>query len=72
MTQLPGHALGKGELAMYYMPYLSQRSATNRLNEWIRHNKALEMELAEAGMRKGQKVLTPRQVQIIVKHLGEP
>ena len=42
-----------------------------QLKKWMKNNQ-LHAKLTEAGYHSGQKLLTPRQVEIIVTHLGEP
>jgi hypothetical protein len=65
-------AYGYGELAQMYFPKATKRSASVQLRRWIILNKKLECALVETGFRSGQKLLTPRQVGIILKELGEP
>lgn len=62
----------KQELAIEYAPDLLPRSAVNRLVKWMNYSKPLMKDLFRAGYRPTQKMLTKRQVGIIVKHLGEP
>lgn len=64
--------MSKGELAMMYSPHLTQRSATRRLALWIDMNQTLLNALAQSGYRKTARVLTAKQVGLIVEHLGEP
>ena len=65
-------AMTKKELAMAYSPELSIGGAVNRLRQWLHFNKALMEELILAGYREKQHLLTARQVEIIVRYLGEP
>lgn len=62
----------KAQLAALYAPCLSERGALKRLQAWIDFNPRLARALERAGFRKRQKLLTPRQVDIIYRHLGEP
>ena len=62
----------KAQLAALYAPCLSERGALKRLQAWIDFNPRLAHALERAGFRKRQKLLTPRQVDIIYKYLGEP
>ena len=62
----------KKELAVAYSPGLSVGGATNRLRDWMTYNKRLMRELAATDYRKTQHILTARQVEIIIKYLGEP
>lgn len=62
---------GMQELAQLYFPHNAPRSASNQLKKWM--NKAmLKEKLRECDYRDGQKILTPRQVGIIIEHIGEP
>ena len=58
MNQKP-KTISKGELAKAYGIHLST------LNKWL----ALVPDLE---LRKGQRVLTPKQVGLIIAHVGEP
>ena len=64
----------KSELAMMYFPELSQEMASQKLKRWIRRCTPLMGELAECGFSTSscRKDLTPREVRLIVRHLGEP
>lgn len=62
---------GYGELAQLYFPNSSPHSATNQLHRWLAMPPLCD-RLAEVGFRKGQRLLTPRQVQVIFDELGEP
>jgi len=64
-------AYGVQELAQLYFPNIAPSSASAQLRKWISHP-ALYCQLAAAGYLRGQKILTPRQVEIIVRHVGEP
>ncbi|MFR5759213.1 MAG: DUF4248 domain-containing protein [Bacteroides cellulosilyticus] len=46
--------------------------ATNRLMRWIYDCPPLMMELETVGYHRSQKLLTSRQVSLIVRHLGDP
>lgn len=63
---------GLAELACIYLPTLNKRSASNQLRNWINKNENLKKSLSEAGVQTRQKIFTPKQVQIIIEHLGEP
>ncbi len=65
--------MSKKELSLLYAPSLTPESAKNRLCRWLHYNSALMHELVTTtDYREQQRLLTSRQVQIIVKHLGEP
>lgn len=65
-------SMSKKELAVLYAPGLATKSATNRLCLWLHTNPSLMEELRMTQYRETQHVLTSRQVEIIVRHLGEP
>ena len=44
----------------------------NRLMRWIYDCPSLMMELETVGYHRSQKLLTSRQVSLIVRHLGDP
>lgn len=63
---------GYGELAQMYFPQITKQSATIQFRRWIRLNENLKIELKAAGYKRWQKVLTPKQVEILVMAFGEP
>ena len=65
-------ALFTKELATMYFANCSPRSATTQLRRWIKRNQSLKNELTETGYKEGQRVFTPRQVELVFRHLGEP
>lgn len=65
-------AYGLQELAMLYFPNSAPRSASAQLKRWIMRNPVLYSRLLEAGYYHGQRILTPRQVRIMVEELDAP
>lgn len=65
-------AYGLQELGQMYFPNSTPRSASAQLKKWINHNTRLLACLIEAGYYSGQRILTPKQVRIIVEHLDPP
>ncbi|MBQ9524198.1 MAG: DUF4248 domain-containing protein [Bacteroidaceae bacterium] len=64
---------GKSELALLYFPNAATVSgALSNLNYWIRRNKALSKALKKCGMPPRSKSFTPKEVALIIEHLGEP
>ena len=64
---------GKSELALLYFPNTATVSgALSNLNYWIRRNKALSNALKKCGMPPRSKSFTPKEVALIIEHLGEP
>ena len=65
-------AYTKKELALQYFPDSNPRTAVNHLMSWIRQCSQLWEQLRDTGYSTTSKAFTPRQVRIIVQHLGEP
>lgn len=65
-------AFGFGELAQLYFPTITKKSASTQLRKWIESDKFLRKELTHAGYRFNQRVLTPRQVDILILIIGKP
>ena len=63
---------GYGELAQMYFPQVTKQSATIQFRRWIRLNEKLKIDLKAAGYKRWQKILTPKQVEILVMVFGEP
>ncbi len=63
---------GLSELAILYLPNINNKSASNQLSKWINSNNKLYDELVRNGYKSRQKILTPKQVNIIIDFLGEP
>jgi len=63
---------GYGELAQMYFPQITKQSATIQFRRWLRINDELQKELNASGFKRFQKLLTPKQVEIIIKFIGEP
>ena len=58
---------GRMELAQLYFPYITQKSATRKLGQWIATNPTLS-----AAILPNTRTLTPRQVRLIFDEVGEP
>ena len=61
-----------GKLAMQYYPDHSYKSAVRLFREEIRLTRGLLPALKAVGYKENKRKLTPRQVQVIEKFLGEP
>lgn len=62
----------KGELAALYNPALTPDGARHTFARWLRFNEKLWKELHEWGYSPHSRLLTPVQVGVIVRYLGEP
>ena len=71
-TPLRPHVMSKSELALAYAPEITPHSAVKRLMKWLSINPALMAELRATHYDPNQTLLTARQVEIILNHLGEP
>ncbi|MCD7977760.1 MAG: DUF4248 domain-containing protein [Tannerellaceae bacterium] len=56
------------ELGLIYFPENTPESASAHLRRWINQPQLYE-KLTATGYRRGQKILTPKQVRIIVDHV---
>lgn len=66
-------AYGKSELALCYFPTASTaHAAVNHLMAWINRCKEIRQALEIVGYQKTAKFFTPKEVEMIVKHLGVP
>lgn len=63
---IPAKSITKGQLAEKY------NVSPNTLRTWIHNNTTLLAELSTTGYDKLQKVFTPRQVEIIYRHIERP
>ena len=61
-----------GRLALLYYPHLSYKRAVHLFRQELRLTRGLLDALKAVGYRENQRVLTPRQVQVIEEYLGEP
>ena len=64
----------KNELALQYFPHLKADAARKQLSRYMKENQPLSQELRLAGYNPGRKSIyfTPREAEIIKKHLGAP
>ena len=72
MNKFEIQAYTKKELALLYFPSAEPHTAVNRLMSWVKRCKPLHMALIAQGYKKTAKWLSPREVAIVVEHLGEP
>jgi len=62
----------KTELALLYTPNRKKEHVWRMMHNWILRCKPLNKALKESGLTPSTRILSPRQVQLIVEHLGEP
>lgn len=62
----------KCELAMMYFPNATKESASRSFRRWLSRCTMMMRELEAAGYDKNRQYLLKPEVEIIVKHLGEP
>ena len=63
---------GKSELALLYQPNCNPESAIRTLNRWISGCPLLMEELRALHYQPRRHTFLPREVEAILKHLGEP
>lgn len=68
----PLHSYAKCELAHRYNPTSPYESAMKIFRRWITLNPELMSELNATHYSPKCKILSPKQVEIIFRHLGEP
>ena len=61
-----------GRLAMLYYPDRSYKRAVHLFRQELRETRGLLDALQAIGYRGNERILTPRQVQVIEEFLGEP
>ena len=66
------YPLQKAKLAMMYSPNVCRKSALRLLNSYIHRAKGLLPALEEAGYSHHARHFTPRQLELVLLHLGEP
>jgi hypothetical protein len=71
-TAFQAHTMSVRELAQQYFPSITPKSAATALREWIFSDQLLMQQLSENGFEKSKRVLSPKQVALIVERLGNP
>ena len=61
-----------GRLALLYYPDRGYKRAVHLFRQEIRDTRGLYDALLDLGYRGNERILTPRQVQVIEDYLGEP
>ncbi len=65
------HALQFGRVAMRYYPECNYKNALRHFRDEITKTRGLLKALQAIGYRGNERILTPRQVQVIEEFLGE-
>ena len=60
------------ELASLYFPAVTPKSASHQLRTWIRSSDTLLAELEACGFTPRQRLMTPRQVELVLREFGAP
>ena len=60
-----------GRLAMLYYPDRGYKRAVHLFRQEIRETRGLLEALTDVGYKGNERILTPRQVQVIEEYLGE-
>ena len=60
-----------GRLALLYYPDRGYKRAVHLFRQEIRQTRGLLQALTNLGYRGNERILTPRQVQLIEEYLGE-
>lgn len=63
---------GKAELALLYQPCSSPETAQKTLYRWIKGCPLLMTELESLNYNPKRRTFLKPEVEVIVKHLGEP
>jgi hypothetical protein len=71
-STFPIRMYGKVELAQYYFPGVHPALARDHLSRWIRKNPELRKELEELSIGTRVPYYTSQQVEVILRHLGDP
>ena len=62
----------KTELALMYFPESTKETAVRLLSRWMKDDANIMEELNALGYNKHRQYLLKREVEVIVKYLGEP
>lgn len=72
IAKVEPRSYGVKELATFYFPNIAPASASTRLKQWILENDEVMNFLLETNYRQTARILTPRQVSIIIAAFGSP
>ena len=69
---LSNRSYGFKELAVLYFPNIAPASASIRLKQWIKDDAELLDALQETNYHLSNRILTPRQKELILTSFGSP
>ena len=69
---LSNRSYGFKELAVLYFPNIAPASASIRLKQWIKDDTELLEALQETNYHLSNRILTPRQKELILISFGSP
>ena len=69
---LTNSSYGFKELAVLYFPNIAPASASIRLKQWIKDDTELMEALLETNYELSNRILTPRQKDLITTFFGSP
>ena len=69
---LTNRSNGFKELAVLYFPNIAPASASIRLKQWIKDDTELLEALQETNYQLSNRILTPRQKELITTSFGSP
>ena len=69
---MTNRSYGFKELAVLYFPNIAPASASIRLKQWIKDDAELLEALLETNYELSNRVLTPRQKELITTSFGSP
>ncbi len=64
--------ISKTDLAVAYFPFINQHAARNKLMHFIAADARLMQQLENAGYTRLCRQFSPKQVELIFEHLGNP
>lgn len=72
IQRLGNYPNNKGDLALRYSPHLSRKSALRLFNQYIHRADGLLPALEATGYSRSARHFTPKQLALVLMHLGEP
>lgn len=69
---LKNHFISKKRLACSFIPDLTPENALRLFRKWIYEDEELYNELKKENYKNTAHYFSPRQIEIIIKHMGSP